>query len=92
MKNESTETRIHAGGMYLYALIWIQTVCIFTKKLIVKTSAFSNNEMSFGAKFYYFCNIYLKPKVTVHFELPNISLLFLILDKLNIAMSCWYPP
>ena len=36
--------------------------------------------------------IYLKPKVTLHFELPNISLLFLILTKLNIALSCWYPP
>ena len=36
--------------------------------------------------------IYLKPKVTLHFELPNISLLLLILTKLNIAMSCWGPP
>ena len=36
--------------------------------------------------------IYLKPKVTLHFELPNISLLFLILTKLNIAISCLYPP
>ena len=36
--------------------------------------------------------IYSKPKVTLHFELPNISLRFLILTKLNIAMSCCYPP
>ena len=36
--------------------------------------------------------VYSKPKVTLHFELPNISLLLLILTKLNIAMSCWYPP
>ena len=37
-------------------------------------------------------NIYLKPKVTLHFELWNISLLLLSLLKLNIAMSCWFPP
>ena len=37
-------------------------------------------------------HIYLKPKETLHFELPNISLLFLSLTKLNIAVSCWYPP
>ena len=36
--------------------------------------------------------IYLKPKVTLHFEVPNISLLFLILTISNIAMSCGYPP
>ena len=36
--------------------------------------------------------IYLKPKVTLHFEEPNISLLFLILTKSNIAMSCRCPP
>ena len=36
--------------------------------------------------------IYLKPKVALHFELPNISLLFLILTKLYIAISCWHPP
>ena len=36
--------------------------------------------------------IYLKPKETLHFELPNISLPFLSLTKLNIAISCWYPP
>ena len=36
--------------------------------------------------------IYLKPKVTLHFELSNISLLLLSLTKLNIAMSCWLPP
>ena len=36
--------------------------------------------------------IYLKPKVTLHFELSNISLLLLSLTKLNIAMSCWFPP
>ena len=36
--------------------------------------------------------LYLKPKETLHFELPNISLLFLSLTKLNIAMSYWYPP
>ena len=39
-----------------------------------------------------FLELYLKPKVTLHFEQPNISLLFFfILNKLNIAMSCWYP-
>ena len=37
-------------------------------------------------------HIYLKPKVTLHFELSNISLLLLSLTKLNIAMSCWLPP
>ena len=36
--------------------------------------------------------LFLKPKETLHFELPNISLLFLSIAKLNIAMSCWYPP
>ena len=37
-----------------------------------------------------FLELYLKPKVTLHFEQPNISLLFFILTNLNIAMSCWY--
>ena len=49
------------------------------------------NIMLFNCLGYYF-NIYLKPKVTLHFELPNISLLFLILTKLKIAMSCWRTP
>ena len=40
----------------------------------------------------YVSTVYLKPKENLHFELPNISLLFLSLAKLNIAMSCWYPP
>ena len=31
--------------------------------------------------------IYSRPKVTLHFEIPNTSLLFFILTKLNIAMS-----
>ena len=34
----------------------------------------------------------LKAKETLHFELPNISLMFLSLTKLNIAMICWYRP
>ena len=37
-------------------------------------------------------DVYLKPKVTLQFELSNISLLLLSLTKLNIAMSCWFPP
>ena len=36
--------------------------------------------------------IYLQPKVTLHFEIQNLSLLFLILTKFNIAMSFSYPP
>ena len=35
-------------------------------------------------------NIYWKPKVALHLELPYTSLLFLILTKLSITMSCWY--
>ena len=45
-----------------------------------------------GLQNFAFAKIYLKPKVTLHFELWNISLLFLSLTKLNIAMSCWFPP
>ena len=37
-------------------------------------------------------HIYLMPKETLHYELPNISLLYLSLAELNIAVSCWYPP
>ena len=52
---------------------------------------FSDFEKAFNSINYTFI-IYLKPKVTLHFELPNISLLFLILTKFTIAMSCWRPP
>ena len=37
-------------------------------------------------------NIYLRPKVTLHFSVPNISTLILILSKLNIAMSFQHMP
>ena len=36
--------------------------------------------------------IYLRPKVTLHFSVPNISTLILILSKLNIAMSFQHMP
>ena len=36
--------------------------------------------------------IYLKSKVTLHFSAPNISILVLILSKLNIAMSSQHLP
>ena len=64
--------------------------CVFVVGIDVLEILASNNEM----QFLIFKDISLKPKVTLHFELPKISLLFLILTKLNIAWSCWYmyPP
>ena len=48
--------------------------------------------MRIPSKFAYPKHIYLNPKVALRLEQPNISLLFLILTKLKISMSCWYPP
>ena len=42
---------------------------------------------SFGNSVCIRFNVYLKPKVTLHFSIFNISILVLILSKLNIAMS-----
>ena len=39
-----------------------------------------------------FSKIYLRPKVTLHFSVPNISSLILILRKLIIAMSSQHIP
>ena len=36
--------------------------------------------------------IYLRPKVTLHFSVPNISTFILDLSKLNIAMSFQHMP
>ena len=36
--------------------------------------------------------LYLRPKVTLHFSVPNKSTLILILSKLNAAMSSQHMP
>ena len=36
--------------------------------------------------------IYIRPKITLHFSVPNVSTLILILSKLNIAMSFQHMP
>ena len=69
--------------------------CVFVCRIEMHfyyTIYFIYNKIYLLLLFRYIYFIYLKPKVTLHFELPNISLLFLILTKLNIAISCLYPP
>ena len=78
-------------GQVWYLIIWIPDICLLP---------YFNNLGSYaklhGLPIWFIFNsciqIYLKPKVTLHFELSNISLLFLSLTKLNIPMSCWFPP
>ena len=65
---------------YTFSSVWVAEWPLFGKKAPARLAICSHCILSI-------CNIYSRPKLTLHFSFLNISILVLILSKWNIAIS-----